>query len=176
MGPSLNLNDARRILRRLQPLPPPALPLLLKKMEKSLKRGFDFRLVYDCLADSDGLVSLELLLSHWPTDTSTPGACKSFWYRNASPEGFLDWQSFSGGLQAAFQRKDDSSIMSDQSRLAVVRHPVAQVTSGEIERFLSSCRSSGLVKALEKAGRDIHRWQVSIHRQDSHTEGKSCSF
>jgi hypothetical protein len=146
----------------------------LQNMEKSLKRGLDFRLVYDCLADSSGLVRLELLLSHWPADTVASGACENFWRQKASPAGFLDWQSFSGGLQASLQRKDDRSHKSEQSRLAPVRRPVAQVTSGEIERFLSSCRSSGLVKALEKAGRDIHRWQVSIHKQDSHREGKSC--
>ena len=154
----------------LQPL------LLLQNMEKSLKRGLDFRLAYDCLADSNGLVRLELLLSHWPAVTVTSGACENFWRQKASPEGFLDWQSFSGGLQAALQPKYDRSHKSEQSRLAPVRRPVAQVTSGEIEQFLSSCCSSGLVKALEKAGRDIHRWQISIHKQDSHREGNSWIF
>ena len=138
-------------------------------MAKSLKRSLDFKLVYDCLADSSGRVRLDLLLSHWPTDT---GACESLWRQKATPDGFLDWRSFSGGLQAVLQQKGGSFQKPGQSSMAVARRPVAQVTSGEIERFLSSCRSSGLVKALEKAGRDVHRWQVFIHKEDSREEGK----
>ena len=139
-------------------------------MEKSLKRCLDFRLVYDCLADPCGLIRLELLLSHWPTYANIPRACETFWRQKSTADGFLEWRAFAGGLQTALQAHDGFK-KSGQPKVATDRRPVAQVTSGEIERFLSSCRSGELVKALAKAGRDMHRWQVSIHNQDSHKGG-----
>ena len=96
--------------------------------------------------------------------------CERFWRRNATADGFLDWRGFAGGLQSAL-RKHDTSETTAQLDLASARRPVALVTSGEIERFLSSCHSESLVKGLAVAGRDMHRWKVSIQKQESHRSG-----
>lgn len=148
-------------------------------MEEKLKRVLDFKLVYDCLAEAcSGLVRLDTLLSNWPTDLvlgKLPQDCEKFWRQSANSEGFLDWESFSTGLEKALKddkerlRKEKHRTASHDVRRSRVaaRSPIAQVTSGEIEGFLSSCQTSNLVKALAKAGRDVHRWQASIHKQNT---------
>lgn len=160
---------------KVQPLPHNC------NMEKKLKRVLDFKLVYDCLAEAcSGLVRLDTLLSNWPTDLAIgklPQDCEKFWRQSANSEGFLDWESFSTGLEKAL--KDDKErlkkekhrtashdVHSHRSFQVAARSPIAQVTSGEIEGFLSSCQTGNLVKALAKAGRDVHRWQAFIHKQN----------
>lgn len=128
--------------------------------ERSSKRDLDVKLVYDCLANASGLVPLEMMLSHWPTDSVIFRKCETFWRRSASVDGFLDWSTFMQGLLAALQVQDSGS---NPQNVKNETRPVAQVTSGEIERFLSSCLPATLVKALSTAGRDVHRWQVSLH-------------
>ena len=142
-------------------------------MEKSLKRWFDFRLVYDSLANSSGLVRMELLLAHWPIDSPLSRACESFWRRTSTADGFLDWEGFSGGLRSALK---DRSEKRQHLEPGAGRRPVAQVTSGEIERFLSSCHPECLAKGLAKAGREMHRWQVSIQKQETQKEGNISLF
>lgn len=145
-------------------------------MEKKLKRVLDFKLVYDCLAEAcSGLVRLDTVLSNWPlADGKLPQDCEKFWRQSANSEGFLDWKSFSTGLEKAL--KDDKERLRKEkhhtasyvhSRQVAARSPIAQVTSGEIEGFLSSCQTGHLVKALAKAGRDVHRWQASIHKENT---------
>lgn len=169
---SSNLNPAHCAARRVQPLPHNC-----ERMEAStLKRVLDFRLVYDCLADSrTGLVCVDTLLSIWPSDNKLPRDCERFLRQKANPEGFVNWEGFSSGLVEAL-RADEERLKKRSSKTSHLdKNPsymqagncVATVTSGEIERFLSSCNSGSLVKALAKAGRDVHRWQVSIHKQNS---------
>ena len=172
------------LLRILQPLPHSS------TMEAhTLKRLLDFKLVYDCLANSsNGLVKVDDIASWWPSEilatNRLPRGCVRFWQQSANADGLIDWGSFSNGLKAALE--------ADASRLAKGElHPpsqaeqklqflvagehqsVAKVTAGEIERFLSSCQTAGLVKALSRAGRDVHRWQVSIHKLGSSALGSS---
>ena len=145
-------------------------------MESSfLKRVLDFKLVYDCLAEPRcGKVRLQTLVSNWPSHlpvvSNLPRDCETFWRLSATPEGFVDWDGFSNGLRKAL-KADEERIRKGMSAVyRPVQSPVssvAQVTSGEIERFLSTCQADSLVRALAKAGRDVHRWQVSIHRQSS---------
>lgn len=139
----------------------------------SLRRALDFKLVYDCLADSNsGLVRLDLLTSSWPTDLPLASRlrrdCIAHWRRNASSEGYLDWRAFSGGLEKALEaeagclsRGEAGTPSQTQETLHSGQPPV---TSGEIERFLSSCKAESLVKALSRAGRDVHRWQVCMDK------------
>ena len=149
-------------------------------MESSfLKRILDFKLVYDCLAEPRcGKVRLQTLMSNWPSHlpavttsvSNLPRDCERFWRLNATPEGFVDWDGFSGGLEKALKADEERIRNGTSAGRRPVQSPpssVAQVTSGEIERFLSSCQADSLVRALAKAGRDVHRWQVSIHRQNS---------
>ena len=139
-----------------------------------MKRGLDFRLVYDCLADTrTGLVCLDAMVSIWPSDSQLPRDCERFWRQRATQEGFVDWQAFSSGLEEAFRadeerlkkRRSNTSYPEQNPDCAQAASRVAQVTSGEIERFLSSCHSGSLVKALARAGRDMYRWQVSMNKQ-----------
>ena len=148
---------------------------------RSLKRVLDFKLVYDCLAEaSSGRVRLNALLSHWPADllalSKLPRDCEAFWRQSATEDGLVDWDGFSGGLEKALKADEErlargelpsQAEQSLRSLQTAASRPVAQVTSGEIERFLSSCRAGSLVKALARAGRDMHRWQVSIHKQNA---------
>ena len=137
-----------------------------------LKRVLDFRLVYDCLADTkSGVVRLDSLVHVWPALNTLPRDCEKFWRQSATPDGFLDWNGFSGGLEKAL-RADEERLskggFSQPKQGHMMRaSPVAQVTSGEIERFLSSCDAESLVRALAKTGRDVYRWQVSIHKRSS---------
>lgn len=158
-------------------------------MENKLKRVLDFKLVYDCLAEaSSGMVSLETLLYNWPPHplalAKLPQGCEKFWRKSATPGGYLDWDSFSTGLEKAL--KNDKDRLSKEnhhvpshnfpSLHVATRSPIAQVTTGEIEGFLATCQAGSLVKALAKAGRDVHRWRVSLHKQnaDSHSMTGHC--
>lgn len=167
----------------MQPLPRNChSPPTTGNMETKLKRVLDFKLVYDCLAEAcSGLVRLDTLLSNWPPNTlalgKLPQDCEKFWRQSANSDGFLDWESFSTGLEKALKndkerlRKEKhhtaTHVQSLRSFQVARKSPIAQVTSGEIEGFLSSCQTGNLVKALAKAGRDVHRWQTSIHNQKS---------
>ena len=141
-----------------------------------LKRVLDFKLIYDSLAEPRcGKVRLQTLVSHWPSHLSAvgnlPRDCEKFWRLSVTPEGFVDWDGFSGGLEKAL-KADEERIRKKGTSTShrPVQSPgssVALVTSGEIERFLSMCQADSLVRALAKAGRDVHRWQVSIHKQNS---------
>ena len=172
----VNLNSAES-----SPSPRPPHHLQLEDMENCfLKRVLDFKLIYDCLAEpSSGLVRLDTLVSNWPADllalSKLPQDCEAFWRRSATSEGFLDWDGFSGGLEKALKADEErlgkrKSFTPTQAEQAAARSPVAQVTAGEIECFLASCQAGSLMKALAKAGRDVHRWQVSIHKQNSAEE------
>ena len=135
----------------------------------SLRRALDFKLVYDCLADSNsGLVRLDLLTSSWPTDLPLANTlrrdCIAHWRRNASSEGYLDWRAFSGGLEKALEANAGCLSRGEAGTPSQAQETVAPVTSGEIERFLSSCKAESLVKALSRAGRDVHRWQVCMDK------------
>lgn len=172
------------LLRILQPLPHSS------TMEAhTLKRLLDFKLVYDCLANSsNGLVKVDDIASWWPSEklatNRLPRGCVRFWQQSANAEGLIDWGSFSNGLKAALEA--DASRLAKgelhppsqaeqklQSLVAGEHQSVAKVTAGEIERFLFSCQTAGLVKALSRAGRDVHRWQVSIHKLGSSAPGSS---
>lgn len=153
----------------------------------TLKRLLDFKLIYDCLADNgNGLVKVNDIVSRWPSDllatNRLPRGCVRFWQQSANAEGLIDWESFSNGLKTALEA--DASRLAKgelhtpsqaeqklQSLVVGEHQSVAQVTAGEIERFLSSCQTAGLVKALSRAGRDVHRWQVSIHKLGSSVPG-----
>lgn len=154
---------------------------------RGLKRLLDFKLVYDCLADSStGLVRVDDIASWWPSDllatNRLPRGCVRFWQQSANTEGLIDWEGFSNGLKTALESdasrlaKGELHVPSEaeqklQSLMAGEHQSVAQVTAGEIERFLSSCQTAGLVRALSRAGRDVHRWQVSIHKLGSSAAG-----
>lgn len=148
-----------------------------------LKRVLDFKLVYDCLADSkSGLVCLDVLLSSWPSLNTLPRDIEKFWRQSANSEGFVDWEGFSGGLKKALVAADEqlrkgivasSTLQQSTACKPTAKKPLSQVTAGEIEQFLSGCHTGSLVKALAKAGKDVHRWQASIHQQSSGTKGVS---
>ena len=75
-------------------------------MESSLKRVLDYKLLFDVLADSNGLIKLETL-KPWPNDLAAPvrlpRSCMKFWGQLANSEGYLDWEAFSGGLEKALK-------------------------------------------------------------------------
>ena len=154
--------------------------------EDVLKRVLDFKLVYDCLAEpKSGLVCLDVLLSSWPSLNTLPRDLEKFWRQSANSEGYLDWEGFSGGLKKALVAADEqfrkgrvtsSTYKQSTACKPTTRKPLPQVTSGELERFLSSCHNDSLVKALAKAGKDVHRWQVSIHKQNSIPAGKKGEY
>ena len=144
----------------------------------SLKRVLDLKLVYDCLADSSsGLIRVDLIASWWPSNaiaaSKLPRGCVQFWRESANAEGLIDWDSFSNGLERALKsdasrlRKGELLPSEDQSLVSGRHQSIAHVTAGEIERFLSLTHAESLVRALSRAGRDVHRWQVSIHRLNS---------
>ena len=144
----------------------------------SLKRVLDLKLVYDCLADSSsGLVRVDLIASWWPSSaiaaSKLPRGCVEFWRESANAEGLIDWESFSSSLERALKadasRLHEGELLrsEDQSLVSGKRQSIAHVTAGEIERFLSLSHAGSLVRALSRAGRDVHRWQVSIHKLNS---------
>ena len=52
----------------------PTIPSTHSSMESPLKRVLDYKLVFDSLCDSNGMVRLETLTARWPTsEVSGPG-------------------------------------------------------------------------------------------------------
>ena len=149
-------------------------------MESSLKRVLDYKLLFDVLADSNGLIKLETL-EPWPNDLAAPARlprrCAKFWRKLANSEGYLDWETFSGGLEKAL--KEDSFRMTkggeestpsraEQTLRALQSERgktklLPEVKAGEIEGFLAGCSSEALMQALARAKKEVFKLQQSVN-------------
>ena len=146
-------------------------------MESSLKRAFDYKLLFDVLADRNGLVKLQTLESLWPSDLSAspmlPRGCIELWRQLSTSDGYLDWEKFSGGLERALQadshrlNKGDTELPSEAAqRLQALRPevtPLPAVKLDDIEAFLATCKADTLVQALGRIRKEAFRCQTSLH-------------
>lgn len=146
-------------------------------MESSLKRTLDYKLLFDILADRNGLVKLQTLESLWPSDLSAPPmlprGCTELWRQLSTSDGYLDWEKFSGGLEKALQAdsyrlsKGDTKPPSEaEQRLQAMRSeftPLPTVKAEDIEAFLATCKIDVLVQALARIRKEAFRCQTSLH-------------
>lgn len=160
-------------------------------MESSLKRTLDYKLLFDILADRNGLVKLQTLESLWPSDLSAspmlPRGCTELWRQLSTSDGYLDWEKFSGGLEKALQAdsyrlsKGDTKPQSEaEQRLQAMRSeftPLPTVKAEDIEAFLATCKTNVLVQALARIRKEAFRCQTSLHTLTSpaatNTTGKN---
>lgn len=145
-------------------------------MESSLKRVLDYKLLFDVLADSNGLIKLETL-EPWPNDLAAPvklpRSCGKFWGGLANPEGYLDWERFSGGLEKALKEdsfrltkggEESNPSQAEQTLKALQSErgkaqAIPEVKAGDIEVFLAGCNSDGLVQALARTKKEVFKLQ-----------------
>ena len=149
-------------------------------MESSLKHVLDYKLLFDILADSNGLVKLQTLETSWPSDLSTPmlpRGCVEFWKEYSTSDGYLDWEMFSGGLEKAlkadsFRLSKKEPLTEAELRLKALRSeiaPLSKVKAADIEGFLASCKADALVQALVRTRKEVFRCQTSLHTLTSPT-------
>lgn len=149
-------------------------------MESSLKRVLDCKLLFDILADSNGLVKLQTLEASWPSDLSAPmlpRGCVEFWREYSTSDGYLDWEMFSGGLEKAlqadsFRLNKKEPLTEAEQRLKALRSevaPLSKVKAADIEGFLASCKPDVLVQALARTRKEVFRCQASLHTLTSPT-------
>lgn len=149
-------------------------------MESSLKRVLDCKLLFDILADSNGLVKLQTLETSWPSDLSAPmlpRGCVEFWREYSTSDGYLDWEMFSGGLEKAlqadsFRLNKKEPLTEAEQRLKALRSevaPLSKVKAADIEGFLASCKPDVLVQALARTRKEVFRCQTSLHTLTSPT-------
>lgn len=148
----------------------------LTAMESSLKRVVDYKVIFDILADSNGMVHMQVLQSRWPSDLAAspklPRGCAKVWSELADRDGYLDWERFSRGLEKAL--KADSFRLSKgggtpseaERRLKALQKTelkVPHVKAEDIEAFLISCGPEGLVRALARTRKEVYNAQRSLH-------------
>ena len=154
-------------------------------MECALKRNLDYQVVFDALADARGLVKLETLTARWPADANAPRllprGCIKQWRKAASNDGYLNWESFSSGLEKALaadatrlsQLKGDLNPSRAEQKLQALRGIDSKLPSStsrtvqasEVEAFLlSSCSAEKLVQALAKTKREAYKYQQSLSK------------
>ena len=149
-------------------------------MESSLKRVLDYKLVFDVLADSNGLIKLETL-EPWPNDlaapTKLPRSCGKFWSELANSEGYLDWERFSGGLEKALKGDsfrlskggEESTLSKAEQTLRALQSErgkakaLPEVKAGEIEVFMAGCSSEALMQALARTKKEVFKLQQSVN-------------
>lgn len=158
------------------------------KMESSLKRIVDYKLLYDSLADpSNGMIQLATLTTRWPKDLAAsmklPRSLPEKWRAAADDNGYLDWERFSSAMKKALEEdkprllsKTDGSqtpptfgaegkMSSFQQRNKGAQAP--RVRAEEIEMFLSSCKGGILAQALSRTRKEVYKCQMSLHQLES---------
>lgn len=141
-------------------------------MEYTLKRDLDYKLVFDVLADSNGLVQLKTVHDSWPEDHGKlPQGCLKAWNEVANQDGYLDWEAFSAGVERALKadrfrlrkRRPSSPTVAEQTLHSLQRRVGAvgprPVTSEEMQKFLSLCERQALVQALARARKEVYNCQ-----------------
>ncbi len=144
-------------------------------MECTLKRVLDYKLVFDVLSDTNGLVRLDTLQKSWPggENGTLPRGCLELWSQLASPDGYLDWDTFSAGMERALKAdrfrlgkgelsspsKAEQTLHALQRGLGREGRGTSLASSEEMELFLSSCEQGPLVQALARTRKDVYNCQ-----------------
>ena len=131
-------------------------------------------MVFDVLADERGIVHLQVLSSHWPSDEARPSClprnCLSLWSQLADANGYLDWAAFSKGITNALitnalELSNETSAPPPGTdwRLQNLREEKRElhysVSAVSIEGFLKSCGKDELIRALLNARKEVYNFQ-----------------
>lgn len=143
-------------------------------MSSGLLHSYDFKLLFDSLAESNGRVLLDTLSRHWPDDDNLPPHlpkdCMAYWRLSTSQDGSLTWKGFSSALMEAFM--GDRHRLSGESRKAEEPGPVGVfTTTKDIEDELASCSKDKIASALARTRKEVYKSQKSINNFTSPRKG-----
>ena len=139
-------------------------------MELNLRRELNFKLVFNALADKNGMVQLEVLSSHWPSNgarpTSLPNDCLSLWSQFADAKGCLDWLAFSKGITRTLEGfLSNGTSDPPTGRLHSLweeKRARNCVSAKDIEGFLKSCSKDEITSALLSSRKEVYSYQAAL--------------
>lgn len=144
-------------------------------MATGLQHSFDFKLLFDSVAETNGCVLLDTLVKYWPDEDKLPPhlpkGCIDHWRAAALKDNSLTWNVFSNGLQEAFKAdKQRLTGMPSQSGegLSLV------TTTQELERALEKSSKVNIVNALGRTRKEVYKSHKSINTFTSPRKGQRC--
>lgn len=142
----------------------------------ALQHSLEFKLLFDCLAGSNGRVMLDILANGWPDDDKLPPNlakdCVAYW-KASSHDGSLTWRGFCSGLYEAF--KADSARLSQVKPATNPVEPhvkMSTTSTRELEEMLAKCSAEKMAKALTRSRKEVYSYQKSVNAITSPRKGK----
>ena len=145
----------------------------------ALQHSLEFKLLFDCLAGSNGRVMLDILANGWPSDDKLPPNlakdCVAYWKSATSHDGSLTWRGFSSGLYEAF-KADNARLSQVKPATSPIEPHVTEMTTTstkELEEMLAKCPAEKMAKALTRSRKEVYSYQKSVNAITSPRKGKS---
>ena len=169
----------------------PSIMMAASPQPLSLRRLLDLKLVFEAMADGNGLLKLQPLIEAWPAPGDASPSSSAFslvprhllqtWRELQDANGYLSWEGLSGGLEKALEAdrfRLERAEPSPPGAMARERDGGSRSISADIERVLGECSPETLVLALAKSRKELYSCQRTLHsnRNTSTTDAQPKDF